>query len=88
VNLNEVIIREMMLLLHSEATPYAILVRTELVADIPEVIGDHVELPQVLMNLMMNRIDAMKDVDGARANGRPHDVKPHFFGPSIDKEAC
>jgi C4-dicarboxylate-specific signal transduction histidine kinase len=58
------IIREMNLLLHSEATQYAVLVRTELAADLPRVVGDRVQLQQVLMNLMMNSIDAMKDVDG------------------------
>jgi len=63
VDLNE-IIREMVLLLHSEATQFAVLVRTELAADIPQVRGDRVHLQQVLMNLMMNSIDAMKDVDG------------------------
>ena len=65
VDLNE-IIREMMLLLHSEATQFAVLVRTELAADLPQVMGDRVQLQQVLMNLMMNSIDAMKDVDGTR----------------------
>jgi len=65
VDLNE-IIREMVLLLHSEATQFAVLVRTELAADIPQVRGDRVHLQQVLMNLMMNSIDAMKDVDGTR----------------------
>jgi Histidine kinase-, DNA gyrase B-, and HSP90-like ATPase len=65
VDLNEVI-REMMLLLHSEATQFAVLVRTELTADLPPVTGDRVQLQQVLMNLMMNSIDAMKDVDGTR----------------------
>jgi signal transduction histidine kinase/streptogramin lyase len=65
VDLNEVI-REMMLLLHSEATQYAILLRTEFVADLPQVMGDRVQLQQVLMNLMMNSIDAMKDVEGTR----------------------
>ena len=65
VDLNETI-REMMLLLHSEATKFAVLVRTELAADLPQVMGDRVQLQQVLMNLMMNSIDAMKDMDGRR----------------------
>jgi two-component system, LuxR family, sensor kinase FixL len=65
VDVNE-IIREMMLLLHSEATQFAVLIRTELAADLPQVMGDRVQLQQVLMNLMMNSIDAMKDVDGTR----------------------
>jgi C4-dicarboxylate-specific signal transduction histidine kinase len=65
VDLNE-IIREMLLLLHSEATQFTISVRTELAANLPRVMGDRVQLQQVLMNLMMNSIDAMKGVDGNR----------------------
>ena len=65
VDVNE-IIREMVVLLRGEATRYAMLVRTELAADIPEVMGDRVQLQQVLMNLMINSIDAMRDVDGTR----------------------
>jgi signal transduction histidine kinase len=65
VDLNEVI-REIMVLLHSQATQFAVLVRTELAADLPRVMGDRVQLQQVLMNLMMNSIDAMKDADGTR----------------------
>jgi NO-binding membrane sensor protein with MHYT domain len=65
VDVNEVI-REMIVLLRSEATRYAISVRTELVADRPQVMGDCVQLQQVLMNLMMNSIDAMRDVDWTR----------------------
>jgi signal transduction histidine kinase/streptogramin lyase len=65
VDLNE-IVREMVLLFHSEATQFAVSVRTELAADLPPVMGDRVQLQQVLMNLMMNSIDAMKEVDGAR----------------------
>jgi len=64
VDVNEVI-REMIVLLRSEATRYSISVRTEL-ADLPQVMGDRVQLQQVLMNLMTNGIDAMKDVDGTR----------------------
>jgi C4-dicarboxylate-specific signal transduction histidine kinase len=41
-------------------------VRTELAADLPRVMGDRVQLQQVMMNLMINSIDAMKAVDGTR----------------------
>jgi C4-dicarboxylate-specific signal transduction histidine kinase len=65
VDLND-IIREMVLLLHSETIQFAVFVRTELAGDLPQIMGDRVELQQVLMNLMMNSIDAMKDIDGTR----------------------
>jgi signal transduction histidine kinase len=65
VDLNE-IIREMKTLLQSEATQFGVSVRTELAADLPQAMGDRVQLQQVLMNLMMNSIDAMKHVDGTR----------------------
>ena len=59
-------IREMIVLLRSEATRYNITVRMELAADLPAIMGDRVQLQQVLMNLIVNSIDAMKEVDGAR----------------------
>jgi signal transduction histidine kinase len=65
VDVNEAI-REMIVLLRSEATRYKVPIRTELAADLPRVMGDRVQLQQVLMNLMINGIDAMKDVDGMR----------------------
>ncbi len=65
VNVNDVI-REMIVLLRGEATRYSISFRTQLAADLPQVMADRVQLQQVLMNLMMNAIDAMKDVDGTR----------------------
>src|SRR5467141_245961 len=65
VDVNEVI-REMIVLLRSEVARYSISVRTELAADLPQVMGDRVQLQQVMMNLISNSIDAMKDVDGTR----------------------
>src|SRR3979490_1683296 len=65
VDVNEVI-REMIVLLRGETTRYSISVRTELAADLPQVRGDRVQLQQVMMNLIMNGIDAMKDADGTR----------------------
>jgi signal transduction histidine kinase len=38
--------------------------RTELVADLPKIMGDCVQLQQVFMNLMLNGIEAMKDSGG------------------------
>jgi C4-dicarboxylate-specific signal transduction histidine kinase len=65
VDVNEVI-REMIVLLRNQATRYSIFVRTDLAADIPRIMGDRVQLQQVLMNLIVNSIDAMKDVEGMR----------------------
>jgi PAS domain S-box-containing protein len=65
VDMNEIIL-EMIVLLRGETTRYAISVRTELAADLPQIMGDRVQLQQVLMNLMINSIDAMKDADGTR----------------------
>jgi C4-dicarboxylate-specific signal transduction histidine kinase len=60
------IIRDLIVLLRSEATRYGVSVRTELAADLPPVMGDRVQLQQVMMNLIMNSIDAMKAVEGTR----------------------
>jgi C4-dicarboxylate-specific signal transduction histidine kinase len=65
VDVNEVI-REMIVLLSNQATRYSIFVRTDLAADIPRIMGDRVQLQQVLMNLIVNSIDAMKEADGTR----------------------
>ena len=58
------IIREMVALMHGEATRHSISVRLELAADLPQLIGDRVQLQQVLMNLVINSIDAMNNVEG------------------------
>jgi PAS domain S-box-containing protein len=65
VDVNEVI-REMVVLLSHEITQHSISVQTELAANLPVVVGDRVQLQQVLMNLMINGIDAMKNVEGTR----------------------
>ena len=65
VDVNE-INRETVALLRDEAVRYNISVRTELAADLPQIVGDRVQLQQVAMNLIVNGIEAMKDVDGIR----------------------
>jgi PAS domain S-box-containing protein len=65
LDLNE-IIQETTALLRVEAERYHISIRTELAADLPHIIGDRVQLQQVTMNLILNSVDAMKDVEGIR----------------------
>jgi signal transduction histidine kinase len=63
VDVNE-LIREMIVLLRSEASRYSISVRTELAEGLPKVMADRVQLLQVFMNLMLNGIDAMMETSG------------------------
>jgi NO-binding membrane sensor protein with MHYT domain len=65
LDVNEVI-REIIVLLRGELARYSVSVRPELAADLPRVMGDRVQLQQVMMNLISNGIDAMKDLDGSR----------------------
>jgi signal transduction histidine kinase len=56
----------MIVLLRGETTRYNLLVETELAAGLPRVMADRVQLQQVLMNLIINSIEAMRDVAGPR----------------------
>jgi len=58
--------RETIALLRDEAMRHNISVRMELAADLPYVVGDRVQLQQVAMNLIVNGIEAMRDVSGIR----------------------
>ncbi len=60
------LIREMIALLRTEINRYSISVCTDLDAELPKVMADSVQVQQVMMNLIMNGIDAMKDVDRIR----------------------
>src|SRR5260370_1690783 len=55
----------MILLLRNEANRYSISIRTDLAADRTKVMADRVHLQQVFMNLMLNGIEAMKDMGSA-----------------------
>src|SRR5262249_37845933 len=58
------LIRQMALLLKDRATQHAIAIRTELDNRLPTIAADRVQIQQVLMNLMLNAIEAMKDASG------------------------
>ena len=61
VDINEVI-REVVALAEGEARSTRARVRIELAGDLPRVLGDPVQLQQVVLNLLLNGLDAMRAV--------------------------
>ena len=59
LGINE-IIQEVITLLRNELKRHRIQLRTELAANLPRVQGDAVQLQQVLINLIMNAVEAMR----------------------------
>jgi signal transduction histidine kinase len=60
-DINEVI-QEMIALVSNEAAGYSISIHADLANDVPPVMADRIQLQQVFMNLMLNAIEAMKDM--------------------------
>ncbi|HTL59127.1 MAG TPA: ATP-binding protein [Candidatus Limnocylindrales bacterium] len=58
LQLNQVI-RESTDLMHSEFVFKGVAVELELASELPSVLGNHIELQQVIMNLLINAVDAM-----------------------------
>ena len=54
----------MVILLRDEANRYSISIRMDLSNDPPKITADRVQLQQVLMNLMLNGLEAMKGAGG------------------------
>ena len=51
-------------MMRGEANGHGVSIRTDLKDDLPMIVADRVQLQQVLMNLMLNGIEAMKDTGG------------------------
>jgi C4-dicarboxylate-specific signal transduction histidine kinase len=62
VQINE-IIREVVALAHRQASNNQVSVVTDLAPDLPPVLGDRIQLQQVILNLMLNGIEAMSGVN-------------------------
>jgi len=63
VSIND-LVDEMVVLLRSEADRHSVAMHTELTTDLPSVRADRVQLQQVLMNLMLNGVEAMTERGG------------------------
>jgi C4-dicarboxylate-specific signal transduction histidine kinase len=62
-------IQEVAILTRKEAESNNVIVHMDLAHDLPNVVGDRVQLQQVILNLVMNGIEAM-----ATVNGRPREL--------------
>jgi C4-dicarboxylate-specific signal transduction histidine kinase len=56
------VIRDAILLVQREVHSHGVLLRTELASALPPVLGDRVQLQQVVINLLMNGVEAMAPV--------------------------
>src|SRR5712675_3328341 len=68
LDINDVI-REAMLLVRREVFNHGASLRTELASALPPVLGDRVQLQQVIINLLMNGVEAMAPI-----TDRPHEI--------------
>jgi PAS domain S-box-containing protein len=62
VDIND-LIQEMIALLRGEASRHSILIHSDIALDLPTITADRVQLQQVFMNLMLNGIEAMKNMN-------------------------
>jgi len=60
VSVND-LVSEMLVLLRSEADRHSAVIRTELAVNLPSVSADRVQLQQVMMNLMLNGMEALTE---------------------------
>jgi PAS domain S-box-containing protein len=63
------VVREVIALVQRELTSNRVSLRTELAPVLPKILGDRVQLQQVIINLVMNGIEAMRPV-----TDRPHEL--------------
>jgi C4-dicarboxylate-specific signal transduction histidine kinase len=68
LDLNDAV-RDVMLLVQRELASQGVSLRTELAPQLPMILGDRVQLQQVIINLVMNGIEAMQPV-----KDRPHEL--------------
>jgi C4-dicarboxylate-specific signal transduction histidine kinase len=95
LNINDAIM-EVVVLIRAEVWRNRILLQTELSNDLPLVLGDRIQLQQVILNLMMNAIEVMSGISPAHRKLLVASVKDgengvlvgvHDWGPGLDRAA-
>lgn len=95
LDINEVV-HELTTFLRDEALRRGISMRTDLVPGLPKIKADRVQLQQVLLNLIVNAMDAMSGTAGprkellitARADGAEVVVRVEDSGTGLDEETA
>jgi PAS domain S-box-containing protein len=94
VRLNQVI-REILAFIRNDAILEGLTIETKFAPDLPVVPGDRVQLQQVILNLMLNAMDAMNDVkpelrklviETGRNGNRDVEVSVRDSGGGIDED--
>src|SRR6202011_3534978 len=60
------LVRGVLTMLRDTLTSHDISAGVELASDLPRVLGDRVQLQQVILNLLMNGVEAMSEIGGPR----------------------
>jgi signal transduction histidine kinase len=94
-DLNEAI-RDVIALSHGEMQRHGVALRTEFAMDLPKVAGDRVQVQQVVLNLVVNAVEAMSGMDDGQRELRIDTrrqgavgalVAVRDSGPGLDAEA-
>ena len=87
------VIREVLELLQGELSSKRVSVRTKLNRNLPQILGDHGQLQQVVLNLVMNAVEAVSDnpvgsrvlnVSSKRSQSEEVIIAVEDSGPGID----
>src|SRR3984893_4703146 len=80
----EDVVTDVLTLIQHELTRRHVTIHTELSKDLPPILGDRVQLQQVLLNLVMNGVEAMNEIAGGERRisirARRHE---HNGGPAV-----
>jgi PAS domain S-box-containing protein len=83
LNINDAILA-VIALISAEAQRNRIALRTELSNDLPLIFGDRIQLQQVILNLVMNAIEAMKGIDQSEREVLVVSRKDGFNGALVE----